>query len=265
MSTTYHEADHPRQTNGRWEEKRQTDQGDDILDDPFRDERLDDIGDTTMESIDAERRGNDDKDDSTTTCPTCEGTGRLGDDLVCSVCHGRGWVHKSVIDPCPQCGGQGRMGFSMYGEDYDCDLCGGTGIAPEGVRPANWRPPISEDDLAQQTSEAARNLIVVKLIADQIHHENPAATAFELQISEAGTSLKTIWVGSQPTNPDTESFLNPTLQLEGITGLNDGLAQIRETATADGTSTHTVKIPIERACRISWDDIWSGGCHTLPL
>lgn len=265
MSTTYHEADHPRQTNGRWEEKWQTDQGDDALDDPFRGETLDDIPEEEMERIDAERASEN------VTCPLCGGGGRLVNGSTCRTCHGHGEFPGKAVSPCPQCGGRGKLRESDGGLVY-CDLCGWTGMTPfnpKDIWPADYPPTMTMDDLDRQSDQSSRNLIAVKLLADDLQQQFPHMEAFVLvQDRTSGeTQLGTIWdAGYVPVPPPAQP--SPAVEhIRGLAGLDGDLVRTSddddpadddEPAADDDPDTLYVRIWADEARQISWDNVWAG-------
>ena len=59
-------------------------------------------------------------------CRNCNGTGWDTDGRKCLNCGGGGIVDCSTTEECDYCDGQG------YGRDSTCNLCGGTGLYPNG-------------------------------------------------------------------------------------------------------------------------------------
>ena len=232
MGTTYDEAGHPRQANGRWEEKRQTDQGDGVLNDPFQDDTLDDLDDTTIDGMDAERWCDE---NGQVACPICGGGGRLVDDSTCRTCHGTGQTYQSVIN---------RLG-----------------IAQEGQR------PMTVDDLDWQSDPSARNLMAVKLLADDLHERFPQATAFDLlQTGPKGeTRLGTVWDSGLPMPPPARP-VKAVDSVRGVAGLDNGLASsIDDMADIVWPDTRRVRINMDDARQIGWDHIWAGAYYTPPF
>ncbi len=83
-------------------------------------------------------------------CQNCNGDGfcKINDKIQCDHCHGKGYfvkifeiIHTKTTCPsccgkgeiasiCPKCKNEGYYSGIIYTEDYECDYCSGTGIAP---------------------------------------------------------------------------------------------------------------------------------------